>query len=297
MFTSEEPTRFGIGCLGSRLLAGALDRRGRRHAARRDGRIARRGARARPDSRAARSTCALHGRCLRGVRRAAHRAGTAPRTAETATSASSRRSRRRRACGCSSKVRAARGRGADAGSPRRVPRGGRDRARRGSGGALDRIERYGRHRRGLRGVSRARSTACRAGCDSRSTSATSIRARRDSVLAKIRRASDDVAARRGVTVRSEPINADPPALCAQPIVDAIVSACDARAAALSADDQPRVPRLAVHVADCADRHDLHPVPRRRQPSAGRIRVTGRDRPRHCRVGRYARCARGLVVGG
>jgi N-carbamoyl-L-amino-acid hydrolase len=37
-----------------------------------------------------------------------------------------------------------------------------------------------------------------------------------------------VASRRGVTVRSEPINADPPALCAQPIIDAIVSACDAR---------------------------------------------------------------------
>jgi N-carbamoyl-L-amino-acid hydrolase len=53
-------------------------------------------------------------------------------------------------------------------------------------------------------------------------------ARRDSVLARIRRASDDVASRRGVTVRSEPINADPPALCAQPIIDAIVSACDAR---------------------------------------------------------------------
>jgi N-carbamoyl-L-amino-acid hydrolase len=28
MFTSEEPTRFGIGCLGSRLLSGALDRAG-----------------------------------------------------------------------------------------------------------------------------------------------------------------------------------------------------------------------------------------------------------------------------
>jgi N-carbamoyl-L-amino-acid hydrolase len=37
-----------------------------------------------------------------------------------------------------------------------------------------------------------------------------------------------VASRRGVTVRSEPINADPPALCAQPVIDAIVSACDAR---------------------------------------------------------------------
>ena len=34
IFTSEEPTRFGIGCLGSRLLAGALDARRRRTPAR-----------------------------------------------------------------------------------------------------------------------------------------------------------------------------------------------------------------------------------------------------------------------
>lgn len=38
MFTSEEPTRFGIGCLGSRLLAGALDARAGERLKDRDGR-------------------------------------------------------------------------------------------------------------------------------------------------------------------------------------------------------------------------------------------------------------------
>src|SRR6185295_11365254 len=52
--------------------------------------------------------------------------------------------------------------------------------------------------------------------------------RRDSVLAAIARACDEVAGRRGVTVRLEPINADPPAACAQTIVGAITAACEAR---------------------------------------------------------------------
>ncbi|HEU5256212.1 MAG TPA: M20 family metallo-hydrolase [Vicinamibacterales bacterium] len=53
-------------------------------------------------------------------------------------------------------------------------------------------------------------------------------ARRDVVLGEITRACDEIAARRGVTVRTEPINADPPAHCAPAIVDAIERACDAR---------------------------------------------------------------------
>ena len=53
-------------------------------------------------------------------------------------------------------------------------------------------------------------------------------ARRDTVLASIERANQNVAARRGVTIRTEPINADPPASCAPAIVNAIASACDAR---------------------------------------------------------------------
>ena len=54
-------------------------------------------------------------------------------------------------------------------------------------------------------------------------------ARRDAVLRHIESAGDQIAARRGVTVGIEPINADPPTACAPRIVDAIVSACNARA--------------------------------------------------------------------
>jgi ureidoglycolate amidohydrolase len=53
-------------------------------------------------------------------------------------------------------------------------------------------------------------------------------ARRDLVLLDIERACGTIAGRRGVTVRREPINADPPAHCAQTIVDAIEGACNAR---------------------------------------------------------------------
>ena len=53
-------------------------------------------------------------------------------------------------------------------------------------------------------------------------------ARRDAVLRDIEHACDTIAARRGVAVRTESINADPPAHCAPAIVDAIERACDAR---------------------------------------------------------------------
>lgn len=53
-------------------------------------------------------------------------------------------------------------------------------------------------------------------------------ARRDAVLSQIRAACDEVAGRRGVTTRIEPINADPPTECAPSIVDAIIAACEVR---------------------------------------------------------------------
>lgn len=53
-------------------------------------------------------------------------------------------------------------------------------------------------------------------------------ARRDGVLARITHACDDVCSRRGVTARVEPINADPPAQCAPEVVDAVVRACEER---------------------------------------------------------------------
>jgi N-carbamoyl-L-amino-acid hydrolase len=52
--------------------------------------------------------------------------------------------------------------------------------------------------------------------------------RRDRVLMDITRECGTIATRRGVAVRTEPINADPPAQCAPAIVDAIERACDAR---------------------------------------------------------------------
>ena len=51
-------------------------------------------------------------------------------------------------------------------------------------------------------------------------------ARRDSVLRKIEQACDDVARHRGVRVNIERVNADPPARCAPRVVDALVKACE-----------------------------------------------------------------------
>jgi N-carbamoyl-L-amino-acid hydrolase len=53
-------------------------------------------------------------------------------------------------------------------------------------------------------------------------------ARRDRVLLDIARVCETIGARRRVTVRTEPINADPPARCASMIVDAIEAACNTR---------------------------------------------------------------------
>ena len=53
-------------------------------------------------------------------------------------------------------------------------------------------------------------------------------ARRDGVLAAIRDAGAAIASRRGVSVRVELINADPPAGCAPEIVAAVTAACEAR---------------------------------------------------------------------
>jgi len=51
-------------------------------------------------------------------------------------------------------------------------------------------------------------------------------ARRDSVLRKIEQATGDVARHRGVRVNLELVNADPPAQCTPRVVDTIVQACE-----------------------------------------------------------------------
>ena len=50
--------------------------------------------------------------------------------------------------------------------------------------------------------------------------------------------------------------------------------------AVRAHDQPRLSRFAVHVAHRADGNALHPLPRRSEPSARRIRVAGSYRAGH-----------------
>jgi N-carbamoyl-L-amino-acid hydrolase len=52
--------------------------------------------------------------------------------------------------------------------------------------------------------------------------------RRDAVLDRIRQACEQIAATRLVTVAVEPINADPPARCAPEIVETIAGVCEAR---------------------------------------------------------------------
>ena len=51
-------------------------------------------------------------------------------------------------------------------------------------------------------------------------------ARRDGVLATIAKAAQEIAQRRQVNMRTEVINADPPAICAPLVVNALVNSCD-----------------------------------------------------------------------
>ena len=77
IFTAEEPTRFGIGCLGSRLLAGVLDAIGRRNAC--AIRRARRSTKCAPPPGFGErlESVRLARRLLRRIRGAAHRTGAA----------------------------------------------------------------------------------------------------------------------------------------------------------------------------------------------------------------------------
>lgn len=54
-------------------------------------------------------------------------------------------------------------------------------------------------------------------------------ARRNRVLEQIATTCDKVAAQRGVSIRAELVNADPPATCAPAVIDAVTRACDAAA--------------------------------------------------------------------
>jgi N-carbamoyl-L-amino-acid hydrolase len=226
LFTSEEPTRFGIGCLGSRLLAGTLD-----HSA---------------DSR----LLDQDGRSLKAVR--AQAGFTEPlssvRLAPGAYSAfvelhieqGPLLERAGRDIGIVTAIAApsslrvhVEGEGGHAGAvlmPDRhdaflaaaeIALAVEDAAR--ATGSIDTV--------GTTGVCQVFPGAVNS-VPSRATLEIDVRdvdgGRRDSVLDRIRAACERIAARRGVTVTIEPVNADPPAQCAPEIVDAIAGACDAR---------------------------------------------------------------------
>ena len=87
IFTAEEPTRFGIGCLGSRMMAGVLTPQQALALARQRGPRPRRVAHAGRIHGPARIRRAAEGP-LSSVRRAAHRAGTAISSRKASMSAS-----------------------------------------------------------------------------------------------------------------------------------------------------------------------------------------------------------------
>ena len=225
LFTSEEPTRFGIGCLGSRLLAGALDP-------------------------AAGETLASNGQSLNQVRGAAGFTGAladvplAPGSYSTFVELHIEQGplleRDRIDIGVVTAIAAPAslrvivdGEGGHAGAVLMPDRHDAflaaadialaiEAAARGTG-AVDTVATTGVCEV-FPGAINSVPSRTRLDVDVRDIDL----ARRDSVLAAIGRACDDVKARRGVRVRLEPINADPPAQCARPVVDAIAAACDAR---------------------------------------------------------------------
>ena len=97
----------------------------------------------------------------------------------------------------------------------------------------------------------------------------------------------EVAARRGVAITTELVNADPPATCDP----AILAALEASAMAAGKSYKKMVSR-AYHDSSfvCLHRargHALHSLPRRSEPPARRIRLAGVDRQRRARAGAHA----------
>jgi N-carbamoyl-L-amino-acid hydrolase len=225
MFTSEEPTRFGIGCLGSRLLAGALEA-------------------------SAGETLMSNGQSLNDVRLAAGFGGslggvTLPPGAYAAfvelhIEQGPLLERQQIDIGAVTAIAApaslrvlVHGEGGHAGAVLMADRHDAflaaadialaiEAAARGTG-AVDTVATTGVCEVFPGAINSVPSRA-RLEVDVRDIDVT----RRDSVLAAIARACDEVAARRGVAVRVEPINADPPAHCAPAIIDAVTAACGSR---------------------------------------------------------------------
>jgi ureidoglycolate amidohydrolase len=226
IFTSEEPTRFGIGCLGSRLLAGTLD-------ASADERLTDSGGRTLRQVRAQAGLAAP----LSSVRlaRGAYRAFI-----ELHIEQGPLLERRSVPIGVVTAIAAPasiriwiEGEGGHAGAVLMKDR--HDAFLAGAEIALA-VEASARFTSSedtvgtvgvcdvFPGAVNSVPSRVRLDVDVRDTDAT----RRDAVLDLIARACDEVGHRRGVTVRIDPINADAPAHCSREVVNALLRACDGR---------------------------------------------------------------------
>jgi N-carbamoyl-L-amino-acid hydrolase len=225
VFTSEEPTRFGIGCLGSRLLASVLDP-------------------------SAGETLTADGRSLNEIRRSAGfsgsladvplRVGTYAAFIELHIEQGPLLEREQMDIGVVTAIAApasfrifVEGQGGHAGAVLMPDRKDAFLAAAEMALAIEAI---------ARSTGSSDTVATTGVCDvfpgainsvpSRTRLDVDVRdidpTRRDRVLVDIAQACDGIAARRGVTVRIDPINADQPAQCAPTIVDAIETACDRR---------------------------------------------------------------------
>ncbi len=225
-FTSEEPTRFGVGCLGSRLMAGSLDGSAGARLAGADG----------VTLDAARAAAGFNGP-LSSVRLAP---GAYAAFVELHIEQGPLLERRQTDIGVVTAIAgpaslriAIEGEGGHAGTvlmPDRhdaflagadIALGVESAAR--ASGSIDTV--------GTVGVCEVFPGAVNS-VPSRARLEVDVRdidlGRRDAVLAKISRMCTEIGVRRGVSVRLEPINADPPAASDPALLDAIERACAAR---------------------------------------------------------------------
>jgi ureidoglycolate amidohydrolase len=227
LFTSEEPTRFGIGCLGSRFLAGLLDESAGERLQGTDGR----------SLNEARAAAGFHG----PLSSVPLREGAYSAFVELHIEQGPLLERGGTAIGVVTAIAApatlriiVEGEGGHAGAVLMADR--RDAFLAAAEIALA-VE------SAARATGSADTVATAGVCDvfpgavnsvpSRARLEVDVRdvdlTRRDSVLARIAAACNEVAEHRRVTARIEPLNADPPTHCAPQIVEAITAACDARA--------------------------------------------------------------------
>jgi ureidoglycolate amidohydrolase len=108
-------------------------------------------------------------------------------------------------------------------------------------------------------------------------------ARREGVMQAVRRDIESIAARREVRITEQLVNADPAAISSPHIVAVL----DEVARGYGVTAKHMVSRAyhdsLLHGLHRAHLHDLHPVPRRRQPSSRRIRRARRHRVRRARA--------------